>query len=187
MGTLCAIDKSPVPAEWEKHQTFVEEIAAELSQFYSLEFKQAISLAKERTSEAEAEDLIQVLLSHDWDSLLEAHEQEARFNKVPYSIVVAKADSSFRVDRDLTEMLNKVLGRNNFVVYHGKGLLSMLLVDCNAPKLDAYLSLIKAALNENHVTFHLGSATRSDAHGLNHAYDQALGKVLTLALRKKAA
>ena len=187
LGTVCAIDKSPVPVEWAEHQQFVEDIAAELSEIYSSEYKQTVNSAKERISNAEAEDLLQVLLSHDWDSLINAHEEDARATKTPYSVLVAKADSALRVDSDLTTALHKLVGRDNFVVYHGKGLFSILLVDCNAPRLDAYVNLIQSALTELNIPYNMGSTTRSDVHGLNHAYDQALGKVLALELRNRAA
>ena len=187
LGTVCAIDKSPVPAEWADHQKFVEEIAAELSEVYRQEYKQAIFTASERKSNAEANDLLQVLLSHDWESLIEVHEDIAQSEKTAYSIVVIKADITLRVDSELTTALHRTIGRDNFVVYHGKGLFSMLLVDCNAPKLDAYVNLIRGAFDELNVPFKMGNATRSDAHGLSHAYDQSLGKVLALELRDRAA
>ena len=187
LGTVCAIDQKPVPESWSEHQGFVEEIAAELSEVYRRDYKQALCSAKERAAKAEADDLLEVLLSHDWESLIDVHEDEARSKGIAYSIIVAKADISLRVDADLTNSLNKVIGRDNFVVYHGKGLYSMLLADCNAPKLDAFVDLIRTTFEALNVRFHVGYATRSDAHGLNHAYDQALGKVLAQELRNRAA
>ncbi len=187
LGTVCAIDKSPVPVEWSEYQDFVEGIAAELSEVYRNEYKQAISTAEERRSQAEANDLLQVLLSHDWESLVVAHEEIAQNDQIAYSIVVIKADVTLKVDSELTSTLHKTIGRENFVVYHGKGLFSMLLADCNAPKLDAYVSLIRSSFDDLRVNYNMGYATRSDAHGLSHAYDQSLGKVLAQELRHRAA
>ncbi len=187
LGTVCAIDKSPVPVEWSEYQDFVEGIAAELSEVYRNEYKQAISTAEERRSQAEANDLLQVLLSHDWESLVLAHEEIAQKDQIAYSIVVIKADVTLKVDSELTSTLHKTIGRENFVVYHGKGLFSMLLADCNAPKLDAYVSLIRSSFDDLRVNYNMGYATRSDAHGLSHAYDQSLGKVLAQELRHRAA
>ena len=187
LGTVCAIDKSPVPVEWSEYQDFVEEIAAELSDVYRKEYRQAFSTAEERRSQAEANDLLQVLLSHDWESLIDAHEEIAQKDRIAYSIVVIKADVTLKVDSELTSTLHKTIGRENFVVYHGKGLFSMLLADCNAPKLDAYVNLIRSAFDDLSVNYNMGYATRSDAHGLSHAYDQSLGKVLAQELRHRAA
>lgn len=187
LGTVCAIDKSPVPVEWSEYQDFVEEIAAELSDVYRKEYRQAFSTAEERRSQAEANDLLQVLLSHDWESLVLAHEEIAQKDQIAYSIVVIKADVTLKVDSELTSTLHKTIGRENFVVYHGKGLFSMLLANCNAPKLDAYVSLIRSSFDDLGVNYNMGYATRSDAHGLSHAYDQSLGKVLAQELRHRAA
>jgi len=187
LGTVCAIDKSPVPVKWSEYQGFVEEIAAELSEVYRKEYKHAISTAEERRSKAEAHDLLQVLLSHDWESLINAHEKIAQKDQIAYSVVVIKADVTLKVDSELTSALHRTIGRENFVVYHGKGLFSMLIANCNAPKLDAYVNLIRSAFDGLNVTYTMGYATRSDAHGLSYAYDQSLGKVLAQELRQRAA
>lgn len=187
LGTVCAIDKSPVPPQWAEYQDFVASKAAELSNAYSCEYKAQLTASKQRYRLSDTQDLIQVLLSHDWNSLMQTHEERARISNLPYSVSVVKADLKLKVDSELTTLVHKVIGRENFLVYHGKGLFSMLLLDCSAPKLDAYLNLLRATFENFGADFHIAGATRSEARGLNFAYDQALGKVISLGYRKQIA
>ena len=187
IGTLCAIDPSPVPESWSEHKLFVEGIATELAQSYNREYSSTLKLGTEQLSNPMSDDEVQVLLSPDWNSSMEFHEQEAKSSGKPVSIMVIKLDQSSHPGLGLESSLSKLVGRGNFVSYQGGGKYAALLLDCNAPRLDAYAELVRTWLDSQKFHFRIGYAVTSGTHGIRHAFELALSRVDSPGTGKIAA
>jgi hypothetical protein len=177
IGTLCAINPTTVPESWAEHEQFANDIAEKLSHDYQKEYDHAILSLDESISYSSAESDVTLHTPCHWNDVMEAHRQQSTQKDVSMSVLTVKVDVRYIDQSNLTNSLHKTLGRSNFLSYQGNGIYAALLMNCNAPKLDAYIKLTNICLTKFGVTHKIGSCVCSPTKGITEAYEFALSRV----------
>ena len=187
IGTLCAINPTIVPESWGEHESFVAKVASDLGRAYESDYDHAASGIIEQGSAAEQADAMKVLFGLDWDTLAAYVDEEAKETGRADSVIQIQVDSGNRSEEVFKKALRKLIGPNSYLMYRGGDLYTIILVDCNGPKIEAHVNAVRACLNELKVKHSLGYAIRPANQRMSQACDKAMGMVIRQELGTRAA
>lgn len=187
IGTLCAISPTTVPENWGDQESFVAEIASNLERAYELDYDQEVDKIEQKDSPAEQADAMKVLFGLDWNTLSEYVDEEAKERERTDSVIQIKVDAGNRSEEEFTKALRTLIGHGNYLIYRGNDIYTVILVNCNGPKLEAHVESVRKCLAELMVKHNLGYAVRTPFQRLSRACDKAMGMVIGQELMQRTA
>ena len=140
------------------------------------DYEEAESTFKDLALAQSDSDNSQLHLSPDWDSLILEQEAEAQESEANMSILLVRVNAD-SFNGNMAQTLHRIIGRSNHLSYIGKDLYAAILLNCNAPKLAAYVSMVRSCLGTLGVDHKVGHAVRNNSRGFQAAYDQAMVNV----------
>ena len=190
-GTLCAISPEPVDQNWSQHEPFVLEIKRLIEISYRREYdstnhnRQVAILAKY----PDIDSSVVIWSAQKWDQLVESKEKLSNATRSNMSVLLVALDSEGATDHNVALIsltLTMILGEQSWIARRNPNLISAIIDNCSIAQLDAHVATFKHCTAASNIHCSLGYATRSQQYGLDHALEQAAGRLRAFGLRRAA-
>ncbi len=190
-GTLCAISPGPVDKNWSQHEPFVVEIKRLIEKSYRREYdstnynRQVALLSKY----SDIDSSIILWPAKKWDQLVESKEKLSNVSRSNMSVLLVSLDSEESTDHNaalVSLTLSMILGEQSWIARRTTNLISAIIDNCSAPQIAAHVSTFKHCAAASKIQCSVAFATRSQNYGLDHAFEQAAGRLRAVGLRRAA-